>query len=224
MGKGSSRATQKLCDLQSAPPISGLSFPTYEMELSELISQSPARPNLLVRWALWGRGRQGLGDGPADDLPGGAQALRSWGKESWGQTWEGRDRKGSTGGQGTASRCHRQEARRGTWGRGGRGSPLLGRSLPEAGLGRGRRWRADLSSGATFTPATAQLPGAQTAQTGKRLRGAPGTGRPLPTQRQPSGGRVSWPLSGRRGRHGAGNGLSICFRSCGLTRGLVCLR
>uniref|UniRef100_A0A8C0T7B7 Vasopressin V2 receptor n=1 Tax=Canis lupus familiaris TaxID=9615 RepID=A0A8C0T7B7_CANLF len=85
-------------------------------------------------------------------------------KASWGQTQEGPDRKGSAGGQEPTSRCPRQEARRGTWGRGGRGSPLLGRSLPEAGLGRGRGWGADLSSWATFAAATAQLPGAQRAE------------------------------------------------------------
>lgn len=143
-------------------------------------------------------------------------------KASWGQTQEGPDRKGSAGGQEPTSRCPRQEARRGTWGRGGRGSPLLGRSLPEAGLGRGRGWGADLSSWATFAAATAQLPGAQRAEPGKGLRGAPGTVA-SPAQPQPSAGRLSRAVRGCVG----GGGLDVCSGSAGCnvgprTRSRIC--
>lgn len=105
-------------------------------------------------------------------------------------------RKGSRGGQ-------RREARRG----GGRKS-LPGRSLPGAGLGRGRRWRADLSSWATFVPAAAQLPRRPGAWPGKGLQGSTAALPPCP---QPSDGHLFWPLSCRGGPY-------VCLGFRGLLR------
>ena len=108
--------------------------------------------------------------------------------------WLGQARKGSREGQEPTSQYQRQGR---SWRRGG--SPLLSWSLPEDWLGRGCPWKADLSSGATFTPAGAQLPRSPGVQPGK---GDIAALTPCP---QPSNGSLSGPLSGW------GVGATVCL-------------